>query len=138
MDDLFLRFTELLDNRFTEHTKNLDQDVDSKVHAWVDPTFQLLKSDPDYKLEDTISATMSKVTEFINNKFNQLHSKVDSTMELKLDAVDSAVSSKLDTILLTDTLLTSIDSKLIENMIFLDIYALWCRFQGNFGFKLRL
>ena len=43
MDDLLLRFTKLLDARFAECAKNLDQDAESKVHQWVDSTFQLLK-----------------------------------------------------------------------------------------------
>ena len=32
MDDLCLRFIKLLDDRFAEQTKNLDQEVDSKAH----------------------------------------------------------------------------------------------------------
>ena len=77
--------------------KNLDQDVNSKVHERVYSTFQLLTPDHDSKLEDTISATTSKVEEYANNKFDQLHSKVNSTAELTLAVVDSAASSKLDT-----------------------------------------
>ena len=58
----------------------------------------------------------SKVAESVNNKFYQLHSKVDSTMELKLSTEDSAASSKRDTTLLTDTLLSSIDKKVIQKL----------------------
>ena len=97
MYDLFLLFTKLLDDRLVECTKNLDKDVDSKVHERVYSTFQILKLEHDSKLEEIISATTSKVTESANNKFDKLHSKVDYTVELKLAAADSALSSKLET-----------------------------------------
>ena len=99
MDDLLLQFTKLMDNKFADCIKSLDKDVDSKVHEWVDSTFQLLKIERDSKLEDTIDATASKVAESVKNKFNLLHSKVNSTMELKLAVLHSAVLSKVDTTL---------------------------------------
>ena len=92
MNDLFLLFVKLIDNRLTEYTKNLHHDVDSKVHEWVDSTFQLLKSEHTTKLEDNVDVTASKFAESVNNKFNLLHFKVNSTIEIKLPAVDSSVS----------------------------------------------
>ena len=80
IDFLILWFTKLLDDDFTDHIKNLDKDVDSEAHERVDSTFQLLKIEHDSKLKDAINVTTSKVAESIDNKFNMLHSNVNSTM----------------------------------------------------------
>ena len=93
MDDLLLIFTKLLDDKFDDWTNNLDKDVVSKVHEWVEYTFHRLKIEHDFKLEDAINTTASKVAESIDNKFNMIHSNINSTMEVKLAAADSALSS---------------------------------------------
>ena len=70
----------------------------------------------DSNLEDSINATSSKVAECVTRKLNLLHFEVDSTIEVKLAAVDSAASSKLNTKILTATLLSPIDTKVNEIM----------------------
>ena len=92
MDDLLLKFTKLLDDKFADHTKNLDKDFDSKVHERVDSAFQLLKIDHDSKLEDAINVTASKIAESVTNEINILHFELNSTMEVNLPAADSAAS----------------------------------------------
>lgn len=116
MDDILLHLKKIFDEKFADCTKNLDSEVDSKALERVDSTFQALKIEDDSKLEHDINVTALQVEKTIINKLDLLKSEIDSSIENKLAVVDSTASSKLDTALLTDALLSSSDAKFNESL----------------------